>query len=120
MRRRLAPLALVALLSVPVLAVADDKPGAAAALKAAEAALSDKAWAKAAEALKGVRTQFPDAPEALEAHVLEARALLLAGKPKEALDAATAFLSAHGDDLWAGRMKATTADAYAALHSPED
>jgi uncharacterized protein YfaS (alpha-2-macroglobulin family)/TolA-binding protein len=111
------PLALAA--SLPWLSArAEDSP--AAALRAAQEPLRDRAWGKAADALRAVRTRFPGAPEATEAWVLEARALLLAGRPREAVDAATEFLKAKGDDAWAGRMHATTADAYAALQAHGD
>ena len=96
MRRRFALLPLVALSVFSVLASADDNPGAAAALKAASSPLSDRDYAKAAVALRDMRAAFPASPEALEAWVLEARALLLGGRPQEALDAATEFLKANG------------------------
>jgi len=121
MSRRLRVLfAALTLAAVPVFAAGDDKPGAAAALRAAEEPLRDRAWEKAAAALRAVREQFPAAPEAVEAWVLEARALHLAGKSKEAVDAGTEFLKRYGDAIWAGRMKGTMADAYAALHAGSD
>jgi uncharacterized protein YfaS (alpha-2-macroglobulin family)/TolA-binding protein len=113
-------LSALALAAFPLLATADDKPGPAAALRAAEVAFRDRDWARAAEAMRGVRGSFPGSAEAVEAWVLEARALLVGGKPREALDSATEFLKAHGDVAWAGRMRATVADAYAALQAPAD
>src|SRR5262245_63112632 len=111
MRRRTAFLVSALVVTVPLLAVADDPaPSPSRALRAAQAALRDRDWAKAAADLHGVRTQFPAAPEAEEAWVLEARALFLAGRAREALDVAAEYLKAKGDGAaWAGRMKATTA-----------
>lgn len=116
--RQLAVPALL-LAALPMLASAEG-PTAAQALRAAEAPLRDRAWAEAAAALAKVRADFPQAPEALEAWALEARALHLAGRHREALDSCTAFLAAHGDAAFAGRMKATMADAYAALRQDAD
>ena len=119
-RPLLVPFALLFAL-VPVLAAADGGPSEARdALRAAEGVLRDRDFARAADALRGVRAKFPTSPEALEASVLEARALLLAGRAREALDRASEFLAAHADSEWAGRMKATLADAYAALKAPAD
>ena len=88
-RRSFLPWALL-VVAAPLLAVADDaKPAAQQALRVAEEPLRDRDWAKAATALRDVRTRFPGTPEAVEAWVLEARALFLAGKSREALDAAT-------------------------------
>src|SRR5258706_14003334 len=102
---------LVVITFIPVLASSDDgAPTAAKALRSAEAALRDRDWARAGGGLHAVRAQFPAAPEAEEAWALEARALLLAGKARESLDAATEFLKAKGDagmSAWSGRMKAT-------------
>src|SRR5439155_19891548 len=88
--------------------------------RTAETALGDHDFGKAATARHGVRSMYPGTAEADEAWVLEARALLLAGKAREALDSASDFLHAKGDAVWAGRMKATAADAYAVLKSPAD
>lgn len=111
----------LALVACPLFAVADGAPPEAAkALRAAQVALRDREWKAAAGALKAVRERFPATPEAMEAWVLEARALLDAGDARASLDAATAFLAAHGDAVWAGRMKATMADAYAKLSAPAD
>lgn len=111
----------LALVACPLFAVADEAPPEAAkALRAAQVPLRDRDWKAAAAALKAVREKHPTTPEALEAWVLEARALLDAGDPRAALDAATAFLAARGDAAWAGRMRATMADAYAKLVAPAD
>src|SRR5688572_3629661 len=119
-RCRVALITLVALLP-PLFAVADEAPSAAQkALRAAQVALKDRDWARAASELRRVREAHASSAEALEAWVLEARALLLAGKARESLDVAAAFLEAHGDVAWAGRMKATMADAYAQLKAPAD
>ena len=122
MSRRLRVLFAVAVLGfVPALVLGgDDKPGAAAALKAAEETVRDRAWAQAAGELKKVREQWKDSPQAVEAWVLEVRALFLAGKAREAVDAGTEFLKIHGDKAFAGRMKGTMADAYGTLHAGAD
>jgi len=111
----------IALAVLPtVVAVADDKPSAARALRAAEAPLRDRRWDQAATALAQMRKDWPGTPEAIEAAVLEARALLLAGKPRASLDVATEFLKANGDATFTGRMKGTLADAYGALKAGAD
>jgi|GEM_PF-1769495 len=112
---------IVALAWFPRVVVADEAPPAAAkALREAQVPLRDRAWLPAAMALRAVREKFQGTPEAMEAWVLEARALLKADQARASLDTATAFLAAHGDAVWAGRMKATMADAYAKLAAPAD
>src|SRR5262245_14002008 len=94
----------LALLAAPLIRLAaDEGADRKQALRQAEEPLRDRRWAEAAEALKAVRTRWPASEEAAEAWVLEARALLQAGQKREALDATSAFLAAHGQDLWAGR-----------------
>ena len=67
-------------------------------LRSIEEGLRDRQWEKAAGDLKAFRASFPGTEEAVEAWVLEARALLRAGKARESLDATTEFLKAHGSD----------------------
>ena len=117
MRRRRFLAAVLCVAAFPLLAVADDRPGAALALAAAEEPLVDQDWARAATALAKVRADWPGTPQAEEAAVLEARALFLAKRPREALDVATAFAKEHGGSPWEGRMQATVADAYGALEA---
>ena len=53
----------IALVALPTfVAVADDKPSAAGALRAAEEPLRDRAWDKAAAALAQVRKDWPGTP----------------------------------------------------------
>jgi tetratricopeptide (TPR) repeat protein len=117
MRARRLALLLAALFfgTWAVQAVADSAADRKAALREAQEGLRDRRWPEAAQALGALRARWPGTEEATEAWVLEARALLQAGQAREALDATTAFLTAHGQDLWAGRMRHTAAEAYAAL-----
>lgn len=114
-------LACVALPTLALVAVGDEAGASARkALREAQVPLRDRAYADAAKALRAVRERFPKSEEADEAWVLEARALLLAGDARAALDASTEFLKARGASAWAGRMSATVADAYARLKAPAD
>jgi uncharacterized protein YfaS (alpha-2-macroglobulin family)/TolA-binding protein len=103
--RRALALVLVSLLVLGSLR-ASAEPGAARklALRLAEEPLRDRDWQAAAASLAAFRAKNQGTPEAREAWVLEADALLRAGRAREALDAATDFRNAHGKDAWAGRM----------------
>lgn len=119
MRTRLtiAVLALAAF-SLSLSASADPAADRRAALRQAQEPMRDRQWAQAAQTLADFRVQWANTEEAAEAWALEARALLLAGKAREALDATSAFLAAHGQDAWAGRVRHTAAEAHAALGDP--
>ncbi|MFV1957809.1 MAG: tetratricopeptide repeat protein, partial [Planctomycetota bacterium] len=94
---------------------ADEGAARRLALREAQEPLRARHWADAVQTLRRFREIHRATPEAVEAWVLEARALYLAGRAREALDATSAFLAAHGEAAWAGRMKFTAADAYAKL-----
>ncbi len=116
MSRRLIPFLLILLVvAVVVPASADENAVRRDALREAQEPLRARQWGDAVARLSAFRLQYPDSKEAIEAWVLEARALLLAGQAQEALEATSAFLARHGEEAWAGRIKHTAADAYAKL-----
>ncbi len=115
---RLRPLfwlTLLALLAATLPAAGDEAAQRKQDLRDAEAPLRDRDWTTAAARLHAFREQNTGTDEAIEAWVLESRALLEAGSFADALDATSAFLAAHGESAWAGRMKHNAADAYAGL-----
>lgn len=117
--RLLACILTVACGAVALQAAADPLAGERkAALREAQEGLRDRRWAEAAQALAALRTRYPGSEEAVEAWVLEARALLAAGKAREALESTSAFLAAHGQEAWAGRVRHTAVEAYIALGDP--
>ncbi|MFM8980816.1 MAG: MG2 domain-containing protein [Planctomycetia bacterium] len=117
--RLLAAFLLVASAALALQATADPLAGERkAALREAQEGLRDRRWAEAAQALAALRTRYPGSEEAVEAWVLEARALLAAGKAREALESTSAFLAAHGQEAWAGRVRHTAVEAHIALGEP--
>lgn len=117
--RLIACILAIACVAVALRATADPLAGERkTALREAQEGLRDRRWAAAAEALAAVRERYPGSEEAVEAWVLEARALLAAGKAREALESTTAFLAAHGEDAWSGRVRHTAVEACIALGDP--
>lgn len=117
--RILALCALACLLLVAVHAVADEGAARRRALRLAQEPLRDRQWSVAAARLAAFRSEHPGTPEAIEAWVLQADALLHAGKAREALAATSDFLRQHGEEAWAARMRHAAAAAYERLGQPE-
>jgi len=114
-RRTLSLIVCSLLLLAALGASADEGADRRLALRKAQESLRDKDWRSATAKLHAFRTRHAGTPEALEAWVLEAQALLEDGRAREALDATSDFLKAHGKDAWAGRMRHTAAAAYEKL-----
>ncbi len=119
-RRSILFLALLVALGAAIPAAADEPAQRKEELRRAEEPLRARQWGDAVEALDAFRKAHPDSEEAVEAWVLEARALLEAGAAQKALDETSGFLAAHGEVAWAGRMRSTAADAYARLKRPKE
>ena len=115
LRRVSAGVLALAFVFLTVSASADDAAERRLAFRGAQQPLLDLDWAGAASSLSAFRRSHAGTLEALEAWVLEADALLRAGRGREALDAATDFAAAHGADAWAGRMKHIAVQALEAL-----
>ena len=116
MSRRLIPfLLLLVIASVMMPVSADEAASRRDALREAQEPLRARQWADATVRLRAFRETHPGTEEAIQAWVLEARALLLAGQAQAALESTSAFLARHGEAAWAGRIKHTAADAYAKL-----
>ena len=99
-------------------ASADEKAEIRLALRRAQEPLRDRDWNSAIVALSEFRAVHDGTPEAVEAWILEADALLRAGRAREALASTSDFLSEHGKDAWAARMRHTAAAAYEKLAQP--
>ena len=96
-------------------ASADDKSDIGLALRRAQEPLRDRDWTAAVVRLDAFRAMHEGTPEAIEAWVLQADALLRAGRPREALASTSDFLEVHGQDAWSARMRHTAAGAYEKL-----
>ncbi len=119
-RRVLVAVVLCTLVLAGLRASADDAADRRLALRQAQEPMRDGNWATATARLLAFRTAHPGTPEAIEAWVLEARAWLEGGQAQRALDATSAFLAAHGEAAWAGRMRHTAARAYEKLGQPAE
>jgi uncharacterized protein YfaS (alpha-2-macroglobulin family) len=117
---RVAFALLALVLGVALLASADEARERRLLLRAAEEPLRARDWKAAVTSLRAFRERHGGTPEAEEAWALEARALLLSGAAREVLDTTSAFLAAHGESAWAGRMKSVAAEAHAALRMPKE
>ncbi|MDJ0521043.1 MAG: hypothetical protein QNJ90_03100, partial [Planctomycetota bacterium] len=117
-RRVLVATLFCGLLLGALTASADDRADLDLALRRAQEPLRDRDWPMAAQALNAFRQAHGGTAHAVEAWVLEADALLRAGKAREALAATTDFLRAHGEDAWAARVRHTAAAAYEKLGQP--
>ena len=111
LRRTLLAVLAAAAILVGLDASADEGAVRRAAFRQAQEPLRDRDWPAAAERLAAFRRGHAGTPEAKEAWVLEADALLRAGKAREALEATSDFATRHGDDAWVGRMKHTAVAA---------
>ncbi len=118
----------IAILSAAMLAVsvfhltadAGDDPNRRAAFREAQEPLRDQRWDDAVAALQKFRNAHPGTEEAKEAWVLEIQALLSAGKGKAALEGTEAFLKAHADDVWKGRVQHLAVHAHRLAGSPKN
>ena len=114
--------AMLALTLFPLSADADggDDANRRTALREAQEPLRDQDWDAAAAALQTFRAAHPGTEEAKEAWVLEIQALLSAGKGQAALQGTAAFLGAHAEDSWRGRIQHLAVHAHRLAKKPKE